>query len=211
MLQHVNGSKDPKRKRATYEDLLKVPDHFVAEILDGELYTFPRPKYRHANATLVLASFLNRPLQLGLNGPGGWWILIEPEVHLGEDVLVPDIAGWRHQTLPVLLPEGEDPPYTTVAPDWICESLSPSTVKVDRYKKLRIYGREGVKHAWFVDALTKSIEIYALQGTQLVMQTTHTGPNNIREVPFEAVEIPMAYLWGATAATLEQEQSSEPR
>jgi Uma2 family endonuclease len=212
MLQHVNGSKDPQRRRATYEDLLAVPDHLVAEIIDGELYTFPRPAPRHALAESVLGAILIPPFHLGTTGPGGWWILAEPELHFDEDVLVPDVAGWRRERLPVLLPEThnpkQEPKFLTLAPDWICEVLSPSTVRIDRSKKLRIYAREGVRHAWFVDALARRVEIYSLQGTELKMCATHHEDERIRAVPFEALEIPLAHLWGETPAPVPSERST---
>src|SRR5262245_28194447 len=121
------------KRRATYEDLVQVPDHLVAEIIDGELITSPRPASPHAWTTSVLGQDLG-PLN-GRGGrpdrPGGWWILFEPELHFGEDVLVPDLAGWRHEHLPVL----RDVPYFTLAPDWACEVISPRSGRIDRARK----------------------------------------------------------------------------
>src|SRR6516162_10006953 len=90
------------KRSATYEDLLKVPDHFVAEILEGELYATPRPAMPHAVAASALGSELGGPFQQGRGGPGGWWILDEPELHLGSDVIVADLAGWRRSRVPKL-------------------------------------------------------------------------------------------------------------
>ena len=135
-----------RRRPATYEDLLAVPDHLVAEILDGELHTSPRPTPRRADASSGLGGALHGPFDRGRGGPGGWRILDESELHLGRDVIVPDFAGWRRVRLPVLPTEA----YFSIAPDWICEVLSPSTAAIDRVKKLTIYAREAVSHAWFV-------------------------------------------------------------
>jgi Uma2 family endonuclease len=135
------------RQPATYEDLLNVPDHLVAEILDGDLYTTPRPAPRHADASSGSGAALRGPFDRGRGGPGGWRILDEPEWHLASDVLVPDLAGWRRERLPRLPEEA----FFSLAPDWICEVLSPATAAIDRVKKLSIYGREGVPHAWLVD------------------------------------------------------------
>ncbi|MGH9385379.1 MAG: Uma2 family endonuclease [Vicinamibacterales bacterium] len=85
------------RRRATYEDLCEVPDHKVAEILDGELIVTPRPALRHASASSGLGGHIWGPFQGGRSGPGGWWILDEPELHLADDILVPDLAGWRRE------------------------------------------------------------------------------------------------------------------
>jgi Uma2 family endonuclease len=203
MLQHVNGSKDPHKRRATYEDLLAVPDHLIAEIIDGELIVSPHPASRHALATSVLGFLLGMPLQIAERGPRGWWIIDEPELHLNEDILVPDLAGWRRERMQ----EYPDVKFFIMAPDWICEVLSPSTVKIDRSKKLRIYSREGVRHAWFVDPAARSVEIYTLKGADLMMHAIHAGDERIRAVPFESVEIPLAYLWGETTVPSEQPAS----
>ena len=203
MLQHVNDSKDPQQRRATYEDLLAVPDHLIAEIIDGVLYVSPHPASPHALCTSVLGSLLGMPLQIAKSSPDGWWIIDEPELHLDEDILVPDVAGWRRERMP----EFPNVTFFTWAPEWICEVLSASTVKIDREKKLPIYARQGVKHAWFVDPIARSVEIYALEGDTLIVRCTHSGTERIRAVPFEEVEIPLAYLWGATTAPAEQPAS----
>src|SRR5687768_370509 len=130
------------KRRATYEDLVQVPDHQVAEILDGELIVTPRPALRHAGASSMLGGHLVGPFQVGRGGPGGWWILDEPELHLADDIVVPDLAGWRHEHLPVV----PDAAYLTLAPDWVCEVISPATERMDRSRKMRIYAREGVTH-----------------------------------------------------------------
>jgi hypothetical protein len=124
------------KKGATYDGLVRVPEHFVAEMFDGELYASPRPAYPCARAAVVLVGKLGGAFDFG-DGPGGWWIYSEPELHFGNDVLVPDLAGWRRERLPSLPNDA----YLTLAPDWICEVLSPSTEAIDRGKKLGIYAR----------------------------------------------------------------------
>jgi Uma2 family endonuclease len=145
----------PLKKDATYEDLCAVPENFVAEILEGELYAFPRPAIPHAHAASVLGAELGGPFHRGRHGPGGWLILDEPELHFGADVLVLDIAGWRRERLPTPPPVA----HLTLAPDWLCEVLSPSTESVDRTKKLKIYAREGVEHVWLVNPVLQTFEI----------------------------------------------------
>ena len=147
----------PFDRPATYDDLVKVPDIQVAEIVDGELHASPRPAPRHARAGSLLGAAITGPYDRGLGGPGGWWILDEPELHVGRNVLVPDLAGWRRTRMPRL----PDTAFFPLAPDWVCEVLSPSTASLDRAKKLAIYAREGVAHAWIVDPLAGTLEVSA--------------------------------------------------
>jgi Uma2 family endonuclease len=140
---------DPADKRATYEDLLEVPDHLVGEIADGELFVSPRPGPRHANASSLIGGDLSSSYQRGRGGPGGWWILDEPELRLETDVLVPDLAGWRRERMPSL-PEAA---WFEIPPDWVCEVVSPVTGRLDRVRKVPIYARHQVEWLWLVDPI----------------------------------------------------------
>ena len=182
---------DRAARPATYEDLLKVPDHLVAEILDGELYTTPRPAPRHADAGAALVVLLRGPFDHGRGGPGGWRILFEPELHLGADVVVPDLAGWRRERLPAL-PERA---YWTEAPDWFCEVLSPSTATIDRAKKLAIYARERVPHVWLVDPIVRTLEILRLEAGRWTIVSTFTKQDVPRAEPFEAIELDLSLVF----------------
>jgi Uma2 family endonuclease len=181
----------PLKKDATYADLCAVPENFVAEILEGELYAFPRPAMPHAHAAAVLGGELMGPFHRGRNGPGGWLILDEPELHLGRDVLVPDIAGWRRERLPRL----PDATHLTLPPDWLCEVLSPSTETVDRAKKLKIYAREGVSHAWLIDPLLQALEVLRLESQHWSLVGAHEGGSVVRAEPFGAIELELGALW----------------
>jgi Uma2 family endonuclease len=184
---------NPVRRQATYEDLLKVPDTLIAEILDGELFTFPRPAPPHAHATSTLNQDLgpfSRRLG-GPGGPGGWWILFEPELHLGPDIIVPDLAGWRRERMPAL----RNVSYLEQAPAWACEVLSPSTMRVDRIRKMRIYAREQVEHVWLIDPLAHTLEVYRLEGSHWVLVDTYDGEEPVRAEPFEAIELDLNRWW----------------
>ena len=181
----------PLKKGATYDDLVRVPEHYVAEMFDGELYASPRPAAPHARAASVLGVELGGPFDRGRNGPGGWLILDEPELHFGNDVLVPDVAGWRRERLPSLPKDA----YLTLAPDWICEVLSPSTEHIDRGKKLRIYAREGVAHAWLVNPLAYTLEVLALESGRWAQVGKHEGAAKVRAAPFASIEIDLEALW----------------
>ena len=184
---------DPALKRATYADVLAQPAHIVAEVVSGVLHTTPRPRLRHAAATSVLSEELGPPFKRGRGGPGGWMILYEPELHLGDepDILVPDLAGWRRERMP----EMPDAPYATLAPDWICEVLSPSTEAFDRADKLPIYAREGVAHAWLLDPDVRTLEVLRLDGETYRLIRTWRGDAVVRAEPFDAIELELAALW----------------
>jgi Uma2 family endonuclease len=180
-----------KRRPATYEDVLAAPDHLVAELVDGDLYTSPRPAPRHADASSGLAGALRGPFDRGRGGPGGWRILSEPELHLGPDIVVPDLAGWRRERLPHLPGEA----FFTLAPDWICEVVSPSTAAFDRAKKLGVYAREGVRHAWLVDPVAQTIEALRLESSRWTIVATYAGQGTIQAEPFEALPLDLTLLW----------------
>ncbi len=174
-----------------------VPATMVAEIVDGELHTMPRPARPHANSASALGGELYGPFRRGKGGPGGWVILDEPEIHLGPkpDKVVPDLAGWRRERMPDALgPEGA-PSYYELAPDWVCEILSPSTEAHDRGKKMRVYRREGVRHAWLVNPLARTLEVYRLHEGQWILVDTFEEDTVVRAEPFDAIELPLANLW----------------
>jgi Uma2 family endonuclease len=188
---HPVGSQAPKR--ATYDDVLRAPPHVVAEVIDGELHTHPRPATPHAQAASVLGEELGPPFKRGKGGPGGWIILYEPELHLGyaPDIVVPDLAGWRRDTLPEL-PEA---PFLTVRPDWACEVLSPATRRIDRTRKVPLYAREGVHHLWLVDPDARTLEVLRLDGETYRAITTFAGEAPVRAEPFDAIALDLGALW----------------
>ena len=188
MLHAMTG---PLKKAATYADLEALPENVVGEIIDGELYASPRPAMPHAVAHSALGEELGPPFKRGRGGPGGWMILYEPELHFRANVVVPDLAGWRRERLP----EVPDAPWLTLAPDWLCECLSPSTKKLDRTKKLPLYAKEQVQHVWLVDAIEKTLEIFRLDGETYRLVATFADDAFIRAEPFDAIELELGVLW----------------
>jgi Uma2 family endonuclease len=168
-----------------------VPSHLVAEIIRGVLVTQPRPAPRHARAASVLGMRLGGPFDLGEGGPGGWIILDEPELHLGEHIVVPDLAGWRRQRMPAL-PESA---YFELAPDWVCEVLSPGTHGIDRADKMPIYATHGVGHAWLLDPLERMLEVYRLERDHWLQLAIWRGDVRVRPEPFDSIELDLAALW----------------
>jgi Uma2 family endonuclease len=178
-------------KRATYEDVLNAPENKVAEILDGELVLSPRPAPRHSLAHTRLIGALDAPFDNGVGGPGGWWILTEPELHFRENVLVPDLAGWRRDRLPHM----PDEAFFSLSPDWVCEVLSPSTERIDRSRKLRIYAEAGVAHAWLVQPSHRTLEVLRLREGAWTIVGVWEDAALVRAEPFEAVELELGRLW----------------
>lgn len=182
------------RRLATYADLEAVPEGQIAEIMAGELHTQPRPAIMHSRAASELGVELGWPFGRGRGGPGGWWILDEPELHLGEDVLVPDLAGWRRERLPK---EALQQAAIDLAPDWICEVLSPRTETIDRGLKMSLYAREQVAHAWLVHPLAKTLEAYRLEPNGWLRIGFWHGDAAVRVEPFDAVELELSALWSS--------------
>jgi Uma2 family endonuclease len=182
------------RTRPTlYEQLEGLPEGVIGEILDGQLYAHPRPSLPHGLTATSLAHELVGPFQKGRSGPGGWWIVGEPELHFIRDteVDVPDLAGWRRERLPQF-PQGH---RVTVVPDWICEVLSPSTAGIDREIKMPIYARFGVAHAWLIDPHAHTLEAYALESGAWRALGRFAGAARVSVAPFEAVTIELDELW----------------
>ncbi len=182
---------DPAHKDATYADLEAVPANLVAEIIHGALVTHPRPSPRHGRATTRLGAVLGAPFDLGAGGPGGWVFIVEPELHLGGDVVVPDIAGWRRERLPGV----PDTNWISVAPDWVCEVLSPSTASFDRGAKRDIYASAGVLDLWLINPAERNLEAFHLVAGKWLLQTTITGADEVKIPPFDAAPFSLGLLW----------------
>lgn len=184
------------REHATYEDLLRVPENMVAELIEGELYASPRPAGPHTNTASSLGFLLGPPFQFGSGGPGGWWIFDEPELHFDRNVLVPDLGGWRRERMPQF-PQNH---IFDIVPDWVCEVISPSSGRLDRLKKMPIYARVGVGHAWIIDPDLQTLEVFRHGGDGWHLVATHGENEVVRAAPFDEIEINLALLWGAPPA-----------
>ena len=187
----VEGNASTPTRRATYQDVLDAPAHRVAEIVDGTLYTHPRPAMPHALASSRLGGELTGPFDRGRGGPGGWWIIDEPELHLGEEIVVPDLAGWRRERMP----DYPDTAYVSLAPDWVCEVLSPSTRRLDLHGKRPVYAREGVGHLWLVDPADRTLEAFELRDGYWVLIAGAKDDDPISIRPFDAITFSLGDLW----------------
>lgn len=164
----------------------------VAEIVRGSLSLLPRPRPIHVRAASRLGMGLAGFDGADAGGPGGWVILDEPELHLHAEILVPDLAGWRRDRMPEL--PGETA-YFDLAPDWVCEVLSPSTERLDRTEKTDIYAEHGVVHLWLVNPELQTLELLRLDGATYRRIAVNSGSVKVRAEPFDAVELDLASLW----------------
>lgn len=181
----------PSRRSMLYAELEKLAPNVVGEIVAGELYVSSRPAFPHARASSVLGGELMGSFDRGRGEPRRWVLLDAPELHLGEDVLVPDITGWRRERMPEM-------PHVaafTLAPEWVCEVLSPSTAALDRARKRTVYAREGVRHLWLVDPVLQTLEVFRLEHGGWFLLGTHVHEARVRAEPFEALELELAALW----------------
>jgi Uma2 family endonuclease len=187
----MKAPSSPKKRPATYADVEAAPEHLVAEIIDGELMTHPRPNLRHGAAASALGSELMGPFQRGVGGPGGWFFIIEPEIKFGEHLLVPDIAGWRRERVDSY----PDKNYFTLVPDWVCEVLSASTERRDRTAKRRIYAEHRVPHFWIVDPRQQLLEVFELRDGLWALIGTWRSDDEVCAPPFDAISFSLADLW----------------
>jgi Uma2 family endonuclease len=182
------------QRPATLADLEGLPETVVGEIIDGTLYTHPRPMAGHSYVATRLGARLDGPFQDGLGGPGGWWIVIEPGIRLEESPeFVPDLAGWRRERVPGF-PKG---PWT-VAPDWACEILSPSTRAYDQRIKRPFYARIGIRHLWFIDLEVRTLTVSELVNGRWLELGVHGEDDIIRAAPFDTLELKLGQLWPPT-------------
>ena len=180
------------KEKTAYEKWLDLPENVVGEIIRGNLYVNPRPASKHAIVSSSIGGELMGPFHKGKNGgPGGWWILDEPEIRLENNITVPDLAGWRRDRMP----EFPDVAFFTLAPDWICEVLSPGTEALDRAKKMPFYAQQGVSHLWLVDPIEKTLEVYENDHINWKLLRTYANDDKVRAAPFDAIEIDLAALW----------------
>nr|VFK67377.1 MAG: Endonuclease, Uma2 family (restriction endonuclease fold) [Candidatus Kentron sp. UNK]VFK72733.1 MAG: Endonuclease, Uma2 family (restriction endonuclease fold) [Candidatus Kentron sp. UNK] len=181
----------PAERLATYEDVLRAPPECIAQLIHGQLYTLPRPAMRHALAGSHLGMVFGRNYMNGNNGSGGWWILYEPEIHLGDHVLVPDWAGWRRERMP----EFPDAAYAEIAPDWVCEILSPSNARLDRTVKMPLYARFQVGYLWLLDPKLQTLEVFTRQEDKWLLWEAFQENDPVAAPPFDALRFDLGVLW----------------
>jgi len=179
---------------ATLADLEALPPHIKGEIIEGVLYTQPRPRPPHADIAISIADDLHGPFKRGKNGPGGWWILVEPGIELPDSPeFSPDLAGWRRDRLPKL---PKDEPIR-IAPDWVCEILSPRTRSYDNRTKRPFYARIGVAYLWYVDPEARTLTVSKLIDGRWSELGIYGDDDRVRAEPFDAIEIPLEAWWEA--------------
>ncbi|HEX4382293.1 MAG TPA: Uma2 family endonuclease [Myxococcales bacterium] len=173
---------------ATYDDLLRAPADKIAEILDGKLVLTPIPPLECSYVTGCIIGDLG-PLH---SRELGWRFILRVEFHLRDDIVVPDLAGWRRTRMPQS-PKGA---FCTVAPDWVCEVISPATAACDRTVKMEIYKREQVGHVWLIDPALRIIESYRLREGQWIRAQAAHGNLSVHLEPFAEIELDLSSWWG---------------
>ncbi len=184
-LQGVSG---PFKKDAKYADLQTIPETWVGELVHGDLYAFPRPRTTHSLALTRLIQALAHDADD--DSPEGWIILHDVEIWFGKNLLVPDVCGWRRRRLPEL----PDVATMKLAPDWVCEGMSPSTARLDKGPKREIYARAGVPHLWYVDPALHTVDVFALAGTAYSFVRTAGEHDDAKLAPFPH-PIDLSRLW----------------
>jgi Uma2 family endonuclease len=183
---------DPAARRAVYEDLFDIPENMTGEIVNGGLVVTPRPSRKHATAASRLGGEIVTTYDFGRGGgPGGWIVLDEPEIAFGENILVPDLAGWRKERFPLEEPHN----WISVAPDWVCEILSPNSARVDRAEKMPIYAQHQVSHAWLVDPILKTLEVFRFEPGTWIVLGVYAQSDKVRAEPFSEIELDLGLLW----------------
>jgi Uma2 family endonuclease len=178
-------------RRAIYGDLFDIPENMTGEIINGELHATPRPSRKHVYAGSVLGDEIGSPYRAGRGGPGGWIILIEPEIAFGKDIIVPDLAGWKKERFPIEEPNN----WISVAPNWVCEILSPSTSQVDRTEKMPVYAQHHVSHAWLIDPMLRTLEVFQLESDRWMVLGAYAKAAKVSVEPFVEIELDLSVLW----------------
>lgn len=181
----------PAKKIVTYEDLYTIPENMIGEIIDGEIIATPRPSRKHTDAVSSLGYKIGPPYRFGEGGPGGWIIYFEPEISLGENILVPDLAGWKRERFPI----EEETSYITVPPNWVCEVLSPHTFRTDKVKKMPIYAKHGVDYIWLIDPMAMTLDAFRSESGQWLLLRSFAENDKVRIEPFPEIEIDLGDLW----------------
>ena len=180
------------KKRAEYEDLYSIPENARGEIINGELVVTPRPSRQHTFTCSALDKEIGPPYQMGRGGgPGGWIIIVEPEISLRGDILVPDLAGWKKERFPY----SEETNWISVPPNWVCEVLSPNTFRLDRTKKMTVYAQYGVGHIWLIDPVAEMVEVFRLESGRWVLLGVFAENDQLQAEPFGEIEIDLNDLW----------------
>ncbi len=181
----------PALKETLFDEFMALPEHHIGEIIHNVLYSQPRPAPKHAHTYSTLGYTVGGPFHGGIGGPGGWWILDEPELHINEHILVPDIAGWKRERMPAL----PDTAWFDLVPDWVCEILSPSTAQKDRMVKMPVYAELGVRHLWLIDPEIRTLEVYQLENKRWSLMASLSEDDKVSAVPFDAIEFNLDTLW----------------
>lgn len=172
---------------AVYQDLvnLNLPEWKIGEIVNGRLCVRRLPLPKGTMAFSALLFLLADALE------GAWRILPRVELCLGDDVLVPDLSGWRHERMPVV----PNTAWIELPPDWVCDVLTPSSLTIVREQKAAAYARHGISDWWVIDPDKQAVEVHALRGNAYECAAHLIGRHALQSPPFANVAIDLGHLW----------------
>lgn len=173
----------------TYQDYLRMPDDRTRkEILGGDLYVTPAPTPAHQRVVAELVAILRTHAKR--HGAGEVFVSPLDVVLSQTDVVQPDIVFVAEANKPIIGEAAVQGP-----PDLIIEVLSPSTVKLDRGRKMDLYARSGVVEYWIVDPDNRSVEVYRLEGGAYRLELRAHEGAIVRSTLFPGLEVSPADLW----------------
>jgi Uma2 family endonuclease len=184
----------PRPPHATTEDFLaRSPDERL-ELIRGTLIEKPQASSDHSLAQFSTSVRLGERFQRRPGGryPGGWWFFTELVVALGNEIVRPDVCGYRREKMP-------EPPRTPIvepAPHWVCEILSPRQGVRDRIEKMRIYFAAGVPHYWVMNSQERMLEVFRRTDIGYALVLAAKSGDRVRAEPFDAVELRVDELFG---------------
>jgi len=176
-------------KLKTIDDLLVSPEERI-ELIDGEIVQRPMARSEHGivqSRTSVELSPFDRT-----SGPGGWWIITEASVcYETHQCPSHDIAGWRKERIPER-PRG----VMEIAPDWVCEIVSPGHERKDTLTLFLLLQRHRVPFYWLIWPEDRILIAHQLDGDNYRVVATISGQTHARLPPFDDVELDLAYILG---------------
>ncbi|HEY3915449.1 MAG TPA: Uma2 family endonuclease [Verrucomicrobiae bacterium] len=184
----MTAALDQKGKRWTYEEYYNLESDQRYEVIDGSLLMAPAPDTWHQDWLNQLNVFLTLYLRKKKN-PGRLFIAPVDVVLDDENVVQPDLVFVAEKNLHILQRRA-----VFGAPDLVVEMISPSSVRRDRYEKMSLYARFGVKEYWIGDPANRSLEILTLTGDRYVLHCSAEEKGKLTSLVLTGLEFDLSEL-----------------